>query len=226
MAPNGTLVFSFIGFATQEVAIGNRTTVNVQMVDGNQELDEVIVTGLATSVKRSNSANAVATLSAKTLTGTTLPVTADGAMQGKLAGANIQSNGSLPGGGFNVQLRGVSTLGSSASQPLYIVDGVYIDNGQYSTGRSEANKAGTGSSTASQDNNANRLADLNPDDIESMEVLKGSSASRYLRNPCQCRGCHYHDQARQRWSYQCIIRAGHRQFKSVQFFWWRRLDSR
>lgn len=173
----GTLIVSFIGFTTQEVAIGNRSVIDVQLVDSNQQLEEVIVTGLATSVKRSNSANAVASLSAKTLTGTALPVTADGAMQGKLAGANIQSNGSLPGGGFNVQLRGVSTLGSSASQPLYIVDGVYIDNGQYSTGRSDANKAGAGSSTASQDNNANRLADLNPDDIENMEVLKGSSAA-------------------------------------------------
>lgn len=175
--PTGTLVISFIGFATQEVAIGNRSVVNVTLADGNQQLDEVIVTGLATSVKRSNSANAVGSLSAKQLTGTTTPVTTDGAMQGKLAGANIQSNGSVPGGGFNVQLRGVSTLGSSASQPLYIVDGVYIDNGQYSVGRSDANKAGAGSSTASQDNNANRLADLNPDDIESMEVLKGSSAA-------------------------------------------------
>ncbi|WP_461146748.1 SusC/RagA family TonB-linked outer membrane protein [Spirosoma pulveris] len=174
---NGTLIFSFIGFTTQEVAIGNRSVVNVQLADGNQQLDEVIVTGLATSVKRSNSANAVASLSAKQLTGVTTPVTTDGAMQGKLAGANIQANGSVPGGGFNVQLRGVSTLGSSASQPLYIVDGVYIDNGQYSSGRSEANKAGAGSATASQDNNGNRLADLNPDDIESMEVLKGSSAA-------------------------------------------------
>ncbi|UFH57026.1 SusC/RagA family TonB-linked outer membrane protein [Spirosoma sp. KNUC1025] len=176
-APNTKLGFSFIGFLSQEVTVGNQSVINITLLEDSRQLEEVVVSGLATNVKRTNLANAVATLSAKTLTGTTTPITTDGAMQGKLAGANIQSNGSVPGGGFNVQLRGVSTLGSSASQPLYIVDGVYIDNGQYSTGRSEANKAGTGSSTASQDNNANRLADLNPDDIESMEVLKGSSAA-------------------------------------------------
>ncbi len=173
----GTLTFSFIGFATQEVAIGNRTTINVQLTDANQELDEVVVSGLATTVKRSNLANAVTRLDSKDLTGTTSPVTTDGALQGKIAGANIISNSSVPGGGFNIQFRGVSTLGASASQPLFIVDGVYIDNGQYSNGRSAANKAAAGSSQSTQDNNANRLADLNPDDIESVEVLKGSSAA-------------------------------------------------
>lgn len=174
---NARVGFSYIGFLSQEINVGNRSTLNVTLQEDTRQLEEVVISGLATNVKRTNLANAVATLSAKTLTGTTTPVTTDGAFQGKLAGANIQANGSLPGGGFNVQLRGISTLGSSASQPLYIVDGVYIDNGQYSNGRSDANKAGAGSSTASQDNNGNRLADLNPDDIESMEVLKGSSAA-------------------------------------------------
>jgi TonB-linked SusC/RagA family outer membrane protein len=174
---NAKVGFSFIGFLSQEVSVGNQSTLNVTLQEDTRQLEEVVVSGLATNVKRSNLANAVTTLSAKTLTGVTTPVTTDGALQGKLAGANIQSNGSVPGGGFNVQLRGISTLGSSASQPLYIVDGVYIDNGQYSVGRSDANKAGAGSSTASQDNNANRLADINPDDIENIEVLKGSSAA-------------------------------------------------
>ncbi|MBC8151534.1 MAG: SusC/RagA family TonB-linked outer membrane protein [Bacteroidetes bacterium] len=177
VADNARVGFSAIGFLTQDVAVGNRTTLNITLQEDTRQLEEVVVSGLATSVKRSNLANAVTVLSAKDLTGSTTPVTADGAIQGKLAGANIQANGSVPGGGFNVQLRGVSTLGSSASQPLYIIDGVYIDNGQYSNGRSDANKAGAGSSTASQDNNGNRLADLNPDDIENIEVLKGSSAA-------------------------------------------------
>ncbi|MCZ8217730.1 MAG: TonB-dependent receptor plug domain-containing protein, partial [Cyclobacteriaceae bacterium] len=116
-------------------------------------------------------------VSAKDLVGTTSPITTDGALQGKIAGANIQSNGSMPGGGFNVQLRGVSTLGSSASQPLFIIDGIYVDNSQFSNGRSQANKATGGSAASSQDNNANRLADLNPDDIENIEILKGASAA-------------------------------------------------
>lgn len=174
---NARLGFSFIGFLSREVAVGNQTTLNVTLSEDTRQLEEVVVSGLATTVKRSNLANAVTRLDAKDLTGATSPVTTDGALQGKIAGANIVSNSSVPGGGFNLQFRGVSTLGASASQPLFIVDGVYIDNGQYGNGRSAANKAAAGSAASPQDNNANRLADLNPDDIESVEVLKGSSAA-------------------------------------------------
>jgi TonB-linked SusC/RagA family outer membrane protein len=171
------LVVSFIGFLTQEIDLGNSNTLDVTLVEDARQLEEVVVAGLATSVKRGNLANAVATVSAKELVGVTSPVTTDGALQGKIAGANIVANGSMPGGGFNMQFRGVSTLGSSASQPLFIVDGVYIDNSQSSNGRSQANKATGGTAASAQDNNANRLADLNPDDIENIEVLKGASAA-------------------------------------------------
>lgn len=176
-ATGGSLVFSFIGLQTEEIAVGDRTVVDVSLALDVTQLSEVVVSGLATTVKRANMANAVSTVSAKDLVGTTAPVTTDGALQGKIAGANIQSNGSMPGGGFNMQLRGVSTLGSSASQPLFIVDGVYVDNSQNSNGRSQANKATGGSSASPQDNNANRLADINPDDIENIEILKGASAA-------------------------------------------------
>jgi TonB-linked SusC/RagA family outer membrane protein len=175
--PDDELTFSFVGFASQTIKVGTLTVIDVLLAADVSTLEEVVVSGLATNVKRSNLANSVGTISAKDLLGTTTPITTDGAMQGKLAGANIMSNGSIPGGGFNMQLRGVSTLGSSASQPLFIVDGIYIDNGQYGNGRSAANKAAAGSSASPQDNNANRLADLNPDDIENIEVLKGASAA-------------------------------------------------
>ncbi len=173
---NARVGFSYIGFLSQEIAAGNQSVLNVTLLEDNRQLEEVVVSGLATTVKRSNLANAVTLLNSKDLTGSTTPVTTDGALQGKIAGANIVANTAVPGGGFNLQFRGVSTLGASSSQPLFIVDGVYIDNGQYSSGRSAANKAGAGA-TNTQDNNANRLADLNPDDIESMEILKGSSAA-------------------------------------------------
>lgn len=174
---NSELVFSFVGYVTETVKVGNATNLSVTLSEDVATLEEVVVSGLATNVKRANLANAVSTISAKDLVGTTSPVTTDGAFQGKVAGANIQSNGSMPGGGFNMQFRGVSTLGSSASQPLFIVDGVYIDNSQNSNGRSQANKATGGSAASAQDNNANRLADLNPDDIENIEILKGASAA-------------------------------------------------
>ncbi len=174
---NATLSISFVGYSSQEVKTGSRSEVNVQMNENVNQLSEVVVTGLATSVKRSNLANAVSTVSASQLMGTTTPVTTDGALYGKMPGVNIQANGSVPGGGFSMQMRGVSTLGASASQPLFIIDGVYIDNDQYSNGRSAGNKATGGSSNSTQDNNANRLADINPDDIENIEVLKGASAA-------------------------------------------------
>ncbi len=174
---NAALIFSFIGLRTEEITVGERSVVDISLALEFTQLSEVVVSGLATTVKRSNLANTVSTVSAKDLVGTTSPITTDGALQGKIAGANIQSNGSMPGGGFNVQLRGVSTLGSSASQPLFIIDGIYVDNSQFSNGRSQANKATGGSAASSQDNNANRLADLNPDDIENIEILKGASAA-------------------------------------------------
>ncbi len=168
------IVVSFIGFVTQELDVPTASnTLDVALVEDARQLEEVVVSGLATSVKRGNLANAVTTIDARELMGTTTPVTTDGGLQGKIAGTNIVANTSMPGGGFNMQFRGLSTLGSSASQPLFIVDGVYIDNGQYGNGRSTANKAGGGA----QDNNPNRLADLNPDDIATMEVLKGASAA-------------------------------------------------
>ncbi len=174
---NAELVFSFVGYVTETIKVRNSTNLEVNLSEDVATLQEVVVSGLATNVKRSNLANTVSNISAKDLVGTTSPVTTDGAFQGKIAGANIQSNGSMPGGGFNMQFRGVSTLGASASQPLFIVDGVYIDNSQNSNGRSQANKATGGSAASAQDNNANRLADLNPDDIENIEILKGASAA-------------------------------------------------
>lgn len=169
-----TLVFSFVGFATQEVTVPEgETNIDVSMEPDVVGLDEVVVTGLASSIKRENLANAVTKIDAEDIAGNVDPSTLDGAMQGKLAGVNITSQSGAPGGGINVQMRGISTLGAGSSQPLYIIDGVYVNNAQISTGRSSVDGAGGGS----QDNSANRLADLNPDEIESIEVLKGPSAA-------------------------------------------------
>lgn len=169
-----TLVFSFVGFATQEVTVADgETEIEVAMEPDVVGLDEVVVTGLASSIARENLANAVTKIDADDIAGNVDPSTLDGAMQGKLAGVDITSQSGAPGGGINVQMRGISTLGAGSSQPLYIIDGVYVNNSQISTGRSSVDGAGGGS----QDNSANRLADLNPDEIQSLEVLKGPSAA-------------------------------------------------
>jgi TonB-linked SusC/RagA family outer membrane protein len=170
-AANSTIVVRFIGFLDQEVK-ATSSVLNVSLVENSSSLNEVVVTGLASSIKRSNLANAVSSISAKELMGTTTPQTVDKALYGKLSGANIRANGGAPGGGLSVQLRGISSL-QGASQPLYIIDGVYLNNNTMRSGKSNA----IGIASPTQDDSQNRLADINPDDIENIEVLKGSSAS-------------------------------------------------
>lgn len=169
-----TLRFSFIGYQVQDIEVNQQTTdLTVELQAEVTALDELVVTGLASTVKRSNLANAVSSISAEDIAGKVDPQTLDRAMQGKIPGVNILQTSGAPGGGFNVQLRGISTLGAGASQPLYIVDGVWVDNSLLTTGRSLVSGAGG----TAQDDVANRIADINPNDIESIEVLKGSAAA-------------------------------------------------
>jgi TonB-linked SusC/RagA family outer membrane protein len=173
---DASLQFSYVGYRTQVIAVNNQTAINVQLVEDVAKLDEVVVTGLATNVKRSNLANAVATLSAKELTGVTPPQTLQNGLSGKIPGANLVANSGAPGGGISMKLRGVTTvLGSS--QPLFVVDGVIMDNSSTSGGLNAVTAAAAGGNASTQDNASNRIADLNPDDIESIEVLKGASAA-------------------------------------------------
>jgi TonB-linked SusC/RagA family outer membrane protein len=167
------LLFSYTGFASKKVSVsGANSNLNVVLEEGFNNLDEVVVTGLASSVKRSNLANAVSTISAEELTGATSQQTVDGAMYGKLTGVNITQTSGAPGGGYAVRLRGISSL-SGNNQPLIIVDGVYISNVEIPSGSRNASGANSGS----EEGASNRLADINPDDIASMEVLKGASAA-------------------------------------------------
>lgn len=174
-----TLQFTSVGFKAAERDVTSATSVEVSLAVETRNLDEVVVTGLATSIKRSNLANSVATISAQELTGSTRNVTVDAALSGKIAGANISQNSGAPGGGLSVQLRGISTI-TGESQPLYIIDGVYVNNTQVGNGSGAAaftNASSGGTTQTSQDQAVNRVSDLNPNDIESIEVLKGPSAA-------------------------------------------------
>ena len=171
-----TLVFSYLGFETQERVVTQNSPINVSFIEAAAALDEVVVTGLATSIKRSNSANAVASISAEQLVGTTPPPTLDGALYGKFAGANVSANSGAPGGGLSVKLRGATSIQGN-TQPLYIIDGVYIDNSSIAAGLNVVSAAAAGGSASNQDNPSNRIADINPDDIANIEILKGASAA-------------------------------------------------
>ena len=137
------------------------------------QLEAQVVTGTATSVSRANAANSVAQVSAAELNRAPAQ-TVDNALQGKVAGAIISTNSGAPGGGSQVQLRGVTSINANSS-PLYVVDGVLISNQSFGNGSNSLTSAGAGI-TNNQDQQVNRIADLNPEDIESLEVLKGPSA--------------------------------------------------
>ena len=139
-------------------------------------LSDVVVTGQATTVDRRNLANAVATVSGEEVSRVSAQ-TVEQAMQGKVVGASIQANSGAPGGGMQMRLRGVTSINGS-SEPLYVVDGVVVSNVAIPSNQNAVTRSTQGSNPSlTQDNQVNRIADLNPNDIENIEVLKGASAS-------------------------------------------------
>ncbi|MDQ3556277.1 MAG: SusC/RagA family TonB-linked outer membrane protein, partial [Gemmatimonadota bacterium] len=129
----------------------------------------------ATTVARRNLANAVATITSEELNRTPSE-SVDKALQGKIAGANITANSGAPGGGVQLNLRGVSSI-NGASEPLYVIDGVIVSNVAIPSGANAVTRASGGSNASNQDAPVNRIADLNPNDIETIEILKGPSAA-------------------------------------------------
>jgi TonB-linked SusC/RagA family outer membrane protein len=176
-ATDDVLIISFIGYLTEEVKVTG-SSMDISLTEDVISLEEVVVSGLATTVKRSNLGNAVATVSADELTGRTNIQTLDYGLQGKVVGAQILANSGAPGGGISMKLRGISTV-TGSSEPLYIIDGVYLDNSVNQPGTNTVTNANTtsGLSVSNQDNGANRIADLDPNDIANIEILKGASAS-------------------------------------------------
>ncbi|WP_062054704.1 SusC/RagA family TonB-linked outer membrane protein [Aquimarina longa] len=166
-----------LGFSEKVVSVATAGSITINVRESSESLEEVIVTGLATSVKRGNAANAVASISSEDLAGLTPPQTLDGALAGKFAGALITKSSGAPGGGISVKLRGVTSINGN-SQPLYIVDGVYVNNNSIAAaGLNAVSGAASGGNASNQDNPSNRIADINPDDIENVEILKGASAA-------------------------------------------------
>ena len=133
--PNGAtdLEVSYLGYGSQTISLADGSYGSIFLSEESSTLDEVVITGLASTIKRSNLANAVASISAKELTGVTPQNTVDGALYGKFKGADIRANSGAPGGGFSIRLRGVTSVFLN-QQPQYIIDGVYLDNSSISLG--------------------------------------------------------------------------------------------
>ncbi len=171
-----TLRVRRIGYRARQINLSSgQTEANVALERDVLQLEAQVVTGTATVVSSANAANAVAVVSDEQLNRVPSP-TVDNALQGKVAGAVISTNSGAPGGGTQVQLRGVSTINGEYS-PLYVVDGVIVNNSAIQNGLNVISGAARGNFSSSQDQQVNRIADLNPNDIENIQVLKGPSAS-------------------------------------------------
>ena len=169
-----TVVVAYIGYKTQEVATSGGSG-DFAMEPDVLRQDEVVVTGLVSTVKRRNAANAVASVSGDDLVNAPTQ-TLDQALSGQFAGVNIRRNTGAPGGGVNVNLRGQSTL-TGSTQPLYVIDGVIVNNDANQSGIDVVTAATGAGSSRPQGQPTNRIGDINPNDIESIEVLKGASAA-------------------------------------------------
>lgn len=157
-----TLVFSFIGYLSQEVAVNNRSTVDVTLAGDTKALNEVVVIGYGT-VRKSDLTGSVSSVSSKEIKA--FPVASvDQALTARATGINVTQASGAPGGGVTVRIRGANSI-NSGSEPLYVIDGfpIYPDNAAASAG---GNRQAT-----------NALASINPADIESVEILKDASAT-------------------------------------------------
>lgn len=164
-ASGGTLVFSFIGYQSLEQVIGTQTTLNIALQPDNVQLQDVVVIGYGTIEKR-DVTGSISSVNYKEFKDQPTTNVA-GNLQGKMAGVNITNSSGTPGAGLLVSIRG-------ASNPLYVVDGVPMlseSNSSIATSfDTEGNVVGSGQNISS-------IADINPNDIESVEVLKDASAA-------------------------------------------------
>lgn len=139
------------------------------------EGEQIIIIGRAPVIVKTNLANGASVVDSEALNKVSAQ-TFDGALQGKVAGANLQFNSGAPGGGAQIRLRGISTINGQSS-PLFVIDGVILSNVSVASGANIITGAAAGGSASNQDNPVNRIADINPNDIESVEILKGASAA-------------------------------------------------
>ena len=164
--PNGaTLVFSFIGYSSKEVSVGNQTTINVALTDDIKQLSEVVVT--AVGIERSNKTlgYSVERLSADKLVQKSEPDLLK-AMQGKIPGVNINGSGGAAGSSSRITIRGANSFFGS-NQPLFVVDGIPYNTDLNESGSFRDNGAAFSS----------RVSDIDPNNIASMTVLKGAAAA-------------------------------------------------
>ncbi|MEO0895120.1 MAG: TonB-dependent receptor [Bacteroidota bacterium] len=156
---NPVLIYSFVGKLTTEEAVNGRSTINVTLKTDFLELDEVVVTGYGTQARRTLTSS-IARVDADEIANVPVP-NFEQAIQGRVAGVNINSNSGTLGSGINVRVRGISSINAN-NQPLYVIDGIPVE------GQGGAALGGPGT---------NPLVNINPNDIASIEILKDAAAT-------------------------------------------------
>ncbi len=162
---DATLVFSYVGFLTKEMAVNGQSTINVTMEEDAEALEEVIVIGYGTTTVK-DATGSVTAVTAEDFNGGAI-VSPELLIQGKTAGVNIQQSSGEPGAGISINIRGSNSVRGD-NNPLFVVDGVPLTGGD----TSPAGNSGTGAAAV-----RNPLNFLNPNDIESMSILKDASAT-------------------------------------------------
>ncbi|MGY6557851.1 MAG: SusC/RagA family TonB-linked outer membrane protein [Nitritalea sp.] len=161
------LVFSFLGFKRFEQAVGNQSTLTIGLEEELATLSEAVVTAFGVKQERKALGFPIQEVGNRELMETNQP-NALNALRGRVAGVNITSSSGAPGAGTNIIIRGINSLDPGANnQPLFVIDGIPVSNETNITG-------GRGGDTFT---NTNRIADINPDDIETISILKGPSAA-------------------------------------------------
>jgi TonB-linked SusC/RagA family outer membrane protein len=163
--PGDVLVFSFLGYNSQQITVEQDNMINVKLKSTTTNLNEVVAIGYA-NTSRKYLTGAISSVSAKDIA-STVSTTFDQALQGKMAGVTVTQNSGQPGGGVTIQVRGIGSI-NAGTDPLYVIDGVIIPPGSpSSTGGIYMGNSGT---------RDNPLSTINPNDIASIDVLKDASA--------------------------------------------------
>lgn len=176
VAPSDVLVFSFIGMKPTERPVGTNTVINVALQANAESLSEVVVTALGIKQEKKALGYAVTEVKGATIAQTQRENFVNG-LAGRVAGVEVNASSGLPGSSSSIVIRGISSL-SGNNQPLFVVDGLPISNNTTSTG---VFASSIGAGAKSFENRGvdftNRAADINPEDIESITVLKGPEAA-------------------------------------------------
>lgn len=168
-AEGKTLIVSYLGFSTSKTILsGDNQNIEIQLTQDANALEEVVVLGSSITQERKKLGNAITTVQAAVLN-KVAPLNINTSLQGKVPGAQITQNSGDPAGGFSIRLRGPSTIQGS-SEPLYVVDGVVVSN--LTTNVTNLNVS-SGDASPGQ----NRMVDINPNDIENINILNGAAAA-------------------------------------------------